>query len=111
MYFDTRLTADFTEFDPLYERQFEPIESDFTFVPLPSRNLNMTFRVTHDPNPHPDEWRAIQGGRIPFQHPLHTQSLGTSASEVPLARDTPRGVPARSITATGRYRVSRNSGV
>ncbi|MCG9132119.1 peptidylprolyl isomerase [Candidatus Poribacteria bacterium] len=107
MYFDTRLTADFTEFDPLYERQFEPIESDFTIVPLPSRNLNMTFRVTHDPNPHPDsgEQFKVVGFRsnIRYTRKSWNVSVGSSFSKRHTARRA-----ARSITATGRYRVSRN---
>ena len=107
MYFDTRLTADFTEFDPLYERQFEPIESDFTIVPLPSRNLNMTFRVTHDPNPHPDsgEQFKVVGFRsnIRYTRKAWNVSVGSSFSKRHTARRA-----SRSITATGRYRVSRN---
>ena len=65
-YFDTRLTADFTEFDPLYKRKYTPIESDLTFIPLPSRNLNVTIRFTHDPNPHPVDEQVFQNGRLPF---------------------------------------------
>ena len=107
MYFDTRLTADFTEFDPLYERQFEPIESDFTIVPLPSRNLNMTFRFTHDPNPHPVDGKQFKmvGFRSNIRYTRKTWniSIGNSFSKRHTARRA-----ARSITATGRYRVSRN---
>ncbi len=107
MYFDTRLTADFTEFDPLYERQFEPIESDFTIVPLPSRNLNMTFRFTHDPNPHPDDGQQFKmvgfRSNIRYTRKSWNISLGSSFSKRHTARRA-----ARSITATGRYRVSRN---
>ena len=107
MYFDTRLTADFTEFDPLYERQFEPIESDFTIVPLPSRNLNMTFRFTHDPNPHPDDGKQFKmvgfRSNIRYTRQSWNVSIGSSFSKRHTARRA-----ARSITATGRYRVSRN---
>ena len=107
MYFDTRLTADFTEFDPLYERQFEPIESDFTIVPLPSRNLNMTFRFTHDPNPHPDDGQQFKmvgfRSNIRYTRKTWNLSLGSSFSKRHTARRA-----SRSITATGRYRVSRN---
>ena len=107
MYFDTRLTADFTEFDPLYERQFEPIESDVTIVPLPSRNLNMTFRFTHDPNPHPVDGKQFKmvGFRSNIRYTRKTWniSIGNSFSKRHTARRA-----ARSITATGRYRVSRN---
>jgi len=48
--FDTRLTADFTDFAASNNRKYDLIESAFTFVPLASRNLNMTVRTTHDPN-------------------------------------------------------------
>ncbi|MYC75316.1 hypothetical protein F4X10_06015 [Candidatus Poribacteria bacterium] len=106
-YFDTRLTADFTEFDPLYRRKYEPIESDFTFVPLPSRNLNMTVRFTHDPNPHPDDGKQFKmvGFRtnIRYTRPSWNISLGNSFSK----RHTSRRA-SRSITATGRYRFSQD---
>ena len=107
MYFDTRLTADFTDFDPLYERQFEPIESDVTIVPLPSRNLNMTFRFTHDPNPHPDDGKQFKmvgfRSNIRYTRQSWNVSIGSSFSKRHTARRA-----SRSITATGRYRVSRN---
>ena len=106
-YFDTRLSADFTEFDPLYRRQYEPIESDFTFVPLPSRNLNMTVRFTHDPNPHPDDGKQFKmvGFRtnIRYTRPSWNVSIGNSFSK----RHTSRQA-SRSITATGRYRFSQD---
>ena len=106
-YFDTRLTADFTDFDPLYRRKYEPIESDFTFVPLPSRNLNMTVRFTHDPNPHPDDGKQFKmvGFRtnIRYTRPSWNISLGNSFSK----RHTSRRA-SRSITATGRYRFSQD---
>ena len=106
-YFDTRLTADFTDFEPLYRRKYEPIESDFTFVPLPSRNLNMTVRFTHDPNPHPDDGKQFKmvGFRtnIRYTRPSWNISLGNSFSN----RHTSRQA-SRSITATGRYRFSQD---
>ncbi|MDE0688249.1 MAG: peptidylprolyl isomerase [Candidatus Poribacteria bacterium] len=106
-YFDTRLTADFTEFDPLYRRKYEPIESDFTFVPLPSRNLNMTVRFTHDPNPHPDDGKQFKmvGFRtnIRYTRPAWNVSIGNSFSK----RHTSRSA-SRSLTATGRYRFSQD---
>ena len=106
-YFDTRLTADFTEFDPLYRRKYEPIESDFTFVPLPSRNLNMTFRFTHDPNPHPDDGKQFKmvGFRtnIRYTRPSWNISIGNSFSKRHTSRRT-----SRSVTATGRYRFSQD---
>lgn len=107
LYFDTRLTADFTDFDPLYRRKYEPIESDFTFVPLPSRNLNVTVRFTHDPNPHPVDEKIFKmvGFRtnIRYTRQAWNVSVGSSFSK----RHTSRQA-SRSITATGRYRVSRN---
>ena len=106
-YFDTRLTADFTEFDPLYERQFEPIESDFTFVPLPSRNLNMTFRVTHDPNPHPDDGKQFKVVGIRTNIRYTRQSWNVSIGNSFSKRHTSRRA-SRSLTATGRYRYSQN---
>ena len=106
-YFDTRLTADFTDFEPLYRRKYEPIESDFTFVPLPSRNLNMTVRFTHDPNPHPDDGKQFKmvGFRtnIRYTRPSWNISLGNSFSK----RHTSRRA-SRAITATGRYRFSQD---
>ena len=106
-YFDTRLTADFTEFDPLYERQFEPIESDFTFVPLPSRNLNMTFRVTHDPNPHPDDGKQFKVVGIRTNIRYTRQSWNVSIGNSFSKRHTSKRA-SRSLTATGRYRYSQN---
>ena len=106
-YVNTRLTADFTEFDPLYERQFEPIESDFTIVPLPSRNLNMTIRTTHDPNPHPGDGKQFKmvgfRSNIRYTRKSWNISIGSSFSKRHTARRA-----SRSITATGRYRVNRN---
>ena len=107
LYFDTRLTADFTEFDPLYKRKYEPIESDFTFIPLPSRNLNATVRFTLDPNPHPvDEKQFKMVGfrsNIRYTRQSWNVSVGSSFSK----RHTSRRA-SRSITASGRYRFSRN---
>lgn len=107
LYFDTRLTADFTDFAPLYRRKYEPIESDFTFTPLPSRNLNVTVRFTHDPNPHPVDEKIFKmvGFRtnIRYTRQAWNVSVGSSFSK----RHTSRQA-SRSITATGRYRVSRN---
>ena len=107
LYFDTRLTSDFTEFDPLYKRKYEPVESDFTFIPLPSRNLNATVRFTHDPNPHPVDGKQFKmvGFRSNIRYTRQTWnvSVGSSFSK----RHTSRRA-SRSITASGRYRVSRN---
>ena len=106
-YFDTRLTADFTEFESLYRRKFEPIDSDFTIVPLPSRNLNMTVRLTHDPNPHPEDGKQFKmvGIRtnIRYTRQQWYVSVGNSFSK----RHTSLRA-SRSITANGRYRFSRD---
>ena len=48
--FYTRISADFTKFEALGERRYVPIESRMTITPLASRNLNITFRSTVDPN-------------------------------------------------------------
>jgi hypothetical protein len=50
LHFNTRIAADFTKFEALGERRFVPIESRMTIVPLASRNLNIRFTSTHDPN-------------------------------------------------------------
>lgn len=106
-YFDTRLTADFTEFESLYRRKYEPIESDFTIVPLPSRNLNMTVRLTHDPNPHPEDGKQFKmvGVRtnIRYTRKKWYVSLGNSFSK----RHTSKRA-SRSVTANGRYRFNEN---
>ena len=106
-YFDTRLTADFTEFESLYRRKYEPIESDFTIVPLPSRNLNMTVRLTHDPNPHPDDGKQFKmvGVRtnIRYTRQKWYVSLGNSFSN----RHTSIRA-SRSMTANGRYRFNKD---
>lgn len=106
-YFDTRLSADFTDFEPLHRRQYEPIESDFTFVPLPSRNLNMTVRFTHDPNPHPVDGKQFKmvGFRtnIRYTRSSWNVSIGNSFSK----RHTSRRA-SRSLTATGRYRFNQD---
>ena len=106
-HFDTRLTADFTEFESLYRRKYEPIESDFTIVPLPSRNLNMTVRVTHDPNPHPvDAQRFKMVGirtNVRYTRKSWFVSVGNSFSK----RHTSLRA-ARTMTANGRYRLSKD---
>ena len=50
LHFNTRVSADFTKFEALAERRYVPIESRMTIVPLASRNLNIRFTSTHDPN-------------------------------------------------------------
>ena len=106
-YFDTRLTADFTEFESLYRRKYEPIESDFTIVPLPSRNLNMTVRLTHDPNPHPVDGKQFKmvGVRtnIRYTRKKWYVSVGNSFSK----RHTSTRA-SRSVTANGRYRFNKD---
>ena len=106
-YFDTRLTADFTEFESLYRRKYEPIESDFTIVPLPSRNLNMTVRLTHDPNPHPEDGKKFKmvGVRtnVRYTRQKWYVSVGNSFSK----RHTSIRA-SRSMTANGRYRFSKD---
>ncbi len=110
LYFDTRLTADFTDFDPLYKRRYEPIESDFTFIPLPSRNLNVTVRFTHDPNPHPIDEKTFKmvGFRTNIRYTRQTWNVSVGSSFSKRHTSTQASQASRSITATGRYRLSRN---
>ncbi len=106
-HFDTRLTADFTEFEALYRRKYEPIESDFTIVPLPSRTLNITVRLTHDPNPHPEDGKQFKmvGVRtnVRYTRSDWNVSFGNSFSK----RHTSIQA-SRSMTANGRYSVSKD---
>ncbi|MDE0300242.1 MAG: peptidylprolyl isomerase [Candidatus Poribacteria bacterium] len=51
--FDTRLVADFSE-NTVRNRTYDPISSDVTITPLASRNLRITFDMTHDPNQDPE---------------------------------------------------------
>ena len=106
-HFDTRLTADLTEFEALYRRKYEPIESDFTIIPLPSRNLNITVRLTHDPNPHPEDGKHFKmvGIRtnIRYTRQSWNVSLGNSFSK----RHTSIRA-SRSMTINGRYRFNRD---
>ncbi len=106
-HFDTRLTADFTDFEALYRRRYEPIESDFTIVPLPSRSLNITVRLTHDPNPHPDDGKQFKmvGVRTNVRYTRSDWyvSFGNSFSK----RHTSIQA-SRSMTANGRYRVNKD---
>ena len=106
-HFDTRLTADFTQFEALNRRQYEPIESDFTIVPLPSRTLNITVRLTHDPNPHPEDGKQFKmvGVRtnVRYTRSNWNVSFGNSFSK----RHTSIQA-SRSMTANGRYRVNKD---
>ena len=104
---DTRLTADFTKFESLHRRKYEPIESDFTIIPLPSRNLNITVRLTHDPNPHPEDGKKFKmvGIRtnIRYTRQKWNVSIGNSFSK----RHTSVRA-SRSMTANGRYTVNKD---
>ena len=60
LHFNTRVTADFTKFEALGERRYVPIESMLTIVPLASRNLNIRFRSTHDPNESPLDGKRLK---------------------------------------------------
>ena len=106
-YFDTRLTADFTEFESLYRRKYEPIESDFTIVPLPSRNLNMTVRLTHDPNPHPVDGKNFKMVGVRTNVRYTRQKWYVSAGNSFSKRHTSIRA-SRSMTANGRYRFSKD---
>lgn len=60
LHFNTRIAADFTKFEALGERRYVPIESRLTIVPLASRNLNIRFRSTHDPNESPLDGKRLK---------------------------------------------------
>ena len=60
LHFNTRIAADFTKFEALGERRYVPIESMLTIVPLASRNLNIRFRSTHDPNESPLDGKRLK---------------------------------------------------
>ena len=48
--FRTQLRGDFTEYAAENNRTYDYIESDITITPLPSRNMSIIMRSTHDPN-------------------------------------------------------------
>ena len=48
--FRTQLRGDFTEYAAENNRTYDYIESDITVTPLPSRNMSVIMRTTHDPN-------------------------------------------------------------
>jgi parvulin-like peptidyl-prolyl isomerase len=104
--FDTRIGVDLTEDDPELssfnrrKRKFDLIESDFRIIPLTSRNMNITFRSTHDPNP--DEVDGKRFKMVGFRSSLSYNrktwnlSLGSSFSKLYTRAD-------RRINASWRF--------
>ena len=102
--FYTRIAADFTKFEALGERRYVPIESRMTIVPLASRNLNITFRSTHDPNESRfDGKRFKQVGfrsNLSYRRDKWNIMLGNA-----FTKRTRRA--SRSLTGSFRFRPSR----
>ena len=102
--FYTRIVADFTKFEALGERRYVPIESRMTIVPLASRNLNITFRSTVDPNESRlDGKRFKQVGfrsNVSYRRDLWNITLGNA-----FTKRTQRA--SRSLTGSFRFRPSR----
>lgn len=102
--FSTRIAADFTKFEALGERRYVPIESRMTIVPLASRNLNITFRSTHDPNESRyDGKRLKQVGfrsNVSYRRDKWNITLGNA-----FTKRTQRA--SRSLTSSFRFRPSQ----
>ena len=102
--FYTRIAADFTKFEALGERRYVPIESRMTIVPLASRNLNITFRSTVDPNESSlDGKRFKQVGfrsNVSYRRDLWNITLGNA-----FTKRTQRA--SRSLTGSFRFRPNR----
>ncbi len=104
LHFNTRISADFTRFEALGERRYVPIESRLTIVPLASRNLNIRFTSTHDPNESPlDGKRLKQIGfrsNISYRRDKWNITVGNA-----FTKRTQRA--SRSLTGSFRFRPSR----
>ena len=102
--FYTRIAADFTKFEALGERRYVPIESRLTIVPLASRNLNIRFTSTHDPNESPlDGKRLKQIGfrsNVSYRRDTWNITLGNA-----FTKRTRRA--SRSLTGSLRFRPNR----
>ena len=107
--FDTRVGVDFTEDDPerssfsRRRRKYDLIDSDLTFTPLPSRNMNLTMRATHDPNPDEDDGKRFKmvgfRSNMSYRRKLWDISAGSSYSNIYSA--------SRRINASWRYRPNQ----
>ena len=82
--FDTRLLADFSR-DTVRGRVYEPIRSDITITPLASRNLRISFDMTHDPNEHPVDGKHFKmvdfASNVRYGRKKWNMSLGSSFSK------------------------------
>ena len=86
-------------------RRYEPIDSDVMIVPLASRRLNITFRMTHDPNKDSDGKRFKMVGfrsNVRYGRKSWNMSIGSSFSKRLLSSRT-----ARNITASWRFTPNR----
>ena len=106
--FKTRVGVDFTEDDPerssfSRRRKYDLIDSDLTFTPLQSRNMNLTMRATHDPNPDEDDGKRFKmvgfRSNISYRRKLWDISTGSSYSNIYSA--------SRRINASWRYRPNQ----
>ena len=82
--FDTRLRADFSE-NTVRNRTYEPIRSDITITPLASRNLRISFDMTHDPNLDPANGKRFKmvdfASNVRYSRKKWNVSLGSSFSK------------------------------
>lgn len=82
--FDTRLRADFSE-NTVRGRTYEPIRSDVTITPLASRNLRISFDMTHDPNLDSASGRRFKmvefASNVRYSRKKWNMSLGSSFSK------------------------------
>ena len=102
--FSTRIAADFTKFEALGERRYVPIESRMTIVPLASRNLNITFRSTHDPNESRYDGKRLKQigfrSNVSYRRDKWNITLGNA-----FTKRTQRA--SRSLTGSFRFRPSQ----
>ena len=82
--FDTRLRADFSK-NTVRDRTYEPIISDVAITPLASRNLRISFDMTHDPNQDPKNGKRFKmtefSSYVRYGRKKWNMSLGTSFSK------------------------------
>ena len=105
LHFDTGIRADFTKFEALGERRYVPIESRLTIVPLASRNLNIRFTSTHDPNESPLDGKRLKqiGFRSNVNYRRDTWNISFGNA---FTKRTPQRV-SRSLTGSLRFRPSQ----
>ena len=102
--FRTRIAADFTKFEALAERRYVPIQSRMTIVPLASRNLNITFTSTHDPNKSRFDGKRLKQigfrSNVSYRRDKWNISFGNA-----FTKRTQRA--SRSLTGSFRFRPSQ----